>query len=135
MTPTMSNRLEWELPLVDFINKTPTVQTTVGVFFMNRPKIVDISYGEWEGKPLEEVRKNWPDLCQLWVQEPHKVIFPGGESLDGVRSRTMEAIKRLVKKHKDENIALVAHRVPNKVICCALLGIDNSHFWRIQQEA
>ncbi|MBW2193307.1 MAG: histidine phosphatase family protein, partial [Deltaproteobacteria bacterium] len=23
---------------------------------------------------------------------------------------------------------------PNKVICCALLGIDNSHFWRIQQD-
>lgn len=96
--------------------------------------IIDISYGEWEGKPLEEVRKNWPDLYQLWVQEPHKVIFPGGESLDRVRSRTMEAVKRLVKKHKDENIALVAHRVPNKVICCALLGIDNSHFWRIQQD-
>ena len=96
--------------------------------------IIDISYGEWEGKPVQEVQKNWPDLYQLWVQEPHKVTFPGGESLDGVRSRTMEAVKRLAKKHKDENIALVAHRVPNKVICCALLGIDNSHFWRIQQD-
>ena len=96
--------------------------------------IIDISYGEWEGKPLEEVRKNCPDLYQLWVQEPHKVTFPGGESLNGVSSRAIDAIKGLVKKHNDENIALVAHRVPNKVICCALLGIDNSHFWRIQQD-
>jgi len=24
--------------------------------------------------------------------------------------------------------------VPNKVICCALIGLDNSHFWRIQQD-
>ncbi|MFH2218225.1 MAG: histidine phosphatase family protein [Pseudomonadota bacterium] len=95
--------------------------------------IIDISYGEWEGKPLSEVREAYPDLYSRWVHEPHKVTFPGGESLDEVRSRTMEAVKRLVKKHKDENIALVAHRVPNKVICCALLGIDNSHFWRIQQ--
>ncbi|PIP37788.1 MAG: hypothetical protein COX20_00510 [Desulfobacterales bacterium CG23_combo_of_CG06-09_8_20_14_all_52_9] len=96
--------------------------------------IIDISYGEWEGKPLVEVQEKYPDLYSTWLKEPHKVRFPGGESLDEVSSRTMGAITRLVEKHKDENIALVAHRAPNKVICCALLGIDNSHFWRIQQD-
>ena len=48
--------------------------------------------------------------------------------------RTQNAINDLLEKHKDENIALVAHRVPNKVICCSLIGIDNSNFWRIQQD-
>jgi broad specificity phosphatase PhoE len=46
----------------------------------------------------------------------------------------MEAVNRLVTQHKDENIVLIAHRVPNKVICCALIGIDYSNFWRIQQD-
>jgi broad specificity phosphatase PhoE len=46
----------------------------------------------------------------------------------------MAAVESLVEKHNNENIALVAHRAPNKVICCALLGIDNSNFWRIQQD-
>jgi broad specificity phosphatase PhoE len=46
----------------------------------------------------------------------------------------MAALEDLLGKHQDENFALVAHRVPNKVICCALLGLDNSHFWRIQQD-
>jgi len=96
--------------------------------------IVDISYGEWEGKSLKEVQDKFPDLYALWLEEPHKVSFPAGESLDEVRSRAMEAVENLVAKHKNENIALVAHRVPNKVICCALLGIDNSNFWRIQQD-
>jgi len=95
--------------------------------------IIDISYGEWEGKSLKEVQEKFPDLYALWLREPHKVSFPAGESLDEVRSRAMEAVENLVAKHKNENIALVAHRVPNKVICCALLGIDNSNFWRIQQ--
>jgi broad specificity phosphatase PhoE len=96
--------------------------------------IIDISYGEWEGKSLKEVQEKFPDLYALWLEEPHKVNFPAGESLDEVRSRSMEAVENLVAKHKNENIALVAHRVPNKVICCALLGIDNSNFWRIQQD-
>jgi len=96
--------------------------------------IIDISYGEWEGVSLVEVQKKYPDLYGLWLKEPHNITFPGGESLKQVRVRTRNAIDDLLEKHKDENIALVAHRVPNKVICCSLLGIDNSNFWRIQQD-
>ena len=96
--------------------------------------IIDISYGEWEGVSLVEVRKKYPDLYDLWLTAPHKVTFPKGESLEAVRVRTMGAIENLLEKHKNENIALVAHRVPNKVICCSLIGIDNSNFWRVQQD-
>lgn len=96
--------------------------------------IIDISYGDWEGKPLAEIQKKFPDLYELWLKEPHSVCFPNGETLEQVGSRATEAVNRLVAQHKDENIALVAHRVPNKVICCALIGIDYSNFWRIQQD-
>jgi broad specificity phosphatase PhoE len=96
--------------------------------------IIDISYGEWEGLENQEVKEKYPELHALWQREPHKIKFPGGESLDEVRFRTMKGVEDLLAKHKDENFVLVAHRVPNKVICCALLGLDNSHFWRIQQD-
>ena len=96
--------------------------------------IIDISYGEWEGLGNEEVQQKYPELHTLWLSEPHRIQFPGGESLDEVRSRTMVALEELIDKHKSENFVLVAHRVPNKVICCALLGLDNSNFWRIQQD-
>lgn len=96
--------------------------------------IIDISYGEWEGVGLVEVQKKYPDLYALWLKAPHKVTFPNGESLEAVRVRTMGAVKNLLEKHTNENIALVAHRVPNKVICCSLIGIDMSNFWRIQQD-
>ena len=96
--------------------------------------IIDISYGDWEGKPIAQIQEKFPELYERWLKEPHNVCFPNGESLKEVRSRTMEAIDQLVAKHPNENIALVAHRVPNKVICCAIIGIDNSNFWRIQQD-
>ena len=96
--------------------------------------IIDISYGEWEGSGNQEIQNTYPELYALWLNEPHKVQFPGGESLDEVRSRAIGALDKLIAKHKDENFVLVAHRVPNKVICCTLLGLDNSHFWRIQQD-
>ena len=96
--------------------------------------IIDISYGDWEGVSLAEVQQKYPDLYSLWLEAPHQVRFPNGETLEEVRLRTMDALEDLVAKHPNENIVLVAHRVPNKVMCCALLGLDNSHFWRIQQD-
>ena len=96
--------------------------------------IIDISYGDWEGLSNEKVRESYPELHKLWHEHPHKVRFPRGESLDEVRARSMTAVSRLMVKHKGQTIVLVAHRVPNKVVCCALIGLDNSHFWRIQQD-
>jgi phosphoserine phosphatase len=96
--------------------------------------IIDIGYGDWEGLSNEKVRESYPELHKLWHEQPHKVRFPRGESLDEVRARAMTAVSRLMVKHKDQTMVLVAHRVPNKVICCALIGLDNSHFWRIQQD-
>lgn len=117
-----------------------SVQTAEGIArYQNLPvqpleAIIDISYGEWEGKENKEVKEKYPDLYNLWLTEPHKVRFPGGETLDEVRNRTMSAIEELIRKHANESIVLVAHRVPNKVISCAVLGLDNSHFWRIKQD-
>ena len=31
-------------------------------------------------------------------------------------------------------VILVSHRVVNKVLICALLGLDNSHFWNVRQD-
>jgi broad specificity phosphatase PhoE len=83
------------------------------------PGIIDINYGDWQGLSHAEVAKVYPDLYQRWLEKPHRVKFPSGESLRQVRLR---------------GILLVAHQVVNKVLVCAMLGLDNSHFWRIRQD-
>ncbi|MBN1254949.1 MAG: histidine phosphatase family protein [Deltaproteobacteria bacterium] len=96
--------------------------------------LVDLHFGEWEGLSREEVEKRYPDLYQQWEQEPHRVIFPGGEGLAAVTSRAMKAVEDIIKRHPQEGVALVSHRVVLKVLICALLGLDNSHFWNIAQD-
>lgn len=96
--------------------------------------LIDLHFGEWEGMSLEEVKKQYPDLYKQWQGAPQKVIFPGGEGLDAVRSRAMKAVKNIIERHPQEAVALVSHRVVLKVLICALLGLDNSHFWNIAQD-
>jgi len=45
----------------------------------------------------------------------------------------MAALKDASTRHEGQVILLVAHQVVNKVLVCAMLGLGNSHFWRIRQ--
>jgi broad specificity phosphatase PhoE len=93
--------------------------------------LIDLKFGEWEGLPVTEVQKKYPVLFQEWVEKPHLVKIPGGESLDDITGRVKAFVNNLVTKHKG-TVVLVSHRVVHKVLTLALLGLDNSHFWNIR---
>ena len=95
--------------------------------------LIDMSFGSWEGHALKEVEEMDGERYQQWKEEPHLVKFPGGETLDEVRGRAMAALETVVGKYPEKTVALVSHRVINKVLLCAILGLDNSHFWQIAQ--
>jgi len=61
------------------------------------------------------------------------VQFPGGESLADVRARVWPAVRGLADQHAGETVVLVGHQVVNKVLLCAVLGLDDAHFWQIEQ--
>ena len=96
--------------------------------------IIDISFGNWEGHPLQEIKENDSERYRLWREEPHRVRLPGGENLEEVRVRAMGAVEEVIQKHPKKILVLVSHRVINKVLICGILGIDNSHFWQIGQD-
>ena len=97
------------------------------------PGLIDFDCGEWHGLPLQEVKDKYKELYALWVSHPDKVKLPAGESLNEVRKRATSMADNVVAKYEG-TVVLVAHRVVNKVLICALLGLDNSHFWNIKQD-
>jgi broad specificity phosphatase PhoE len=96
------------------------------------PNLIDFDCGEWQGLSHLEVRERYPELYQDWVHLPEQVRIPGGESLEAVRNRVIPFIEDTVLRCGQGKVALVSHRVVNKVLICALLGLDISHFWNIK---
>ncbi len=97
------------------------------------PGLIDFDYGEWQGLPHQEVKDKYKELYAQWIKNPHQVKIPAGESLNDVRKRAIGVIDNVIAKYKG-TVVLVSHRVVNKVLICALLGLDNSHFWNIRQD-
>jgi len=95
--------------------------------------LIDFDYGEWQSLPEQEVKRLYPALLNEWHYNPHKVVMPGGESLEDVSKRAIEVVNDVLSKYQG-SVVLVSHRVVNKVLICSLLGLDNSHFWNINQD-
>ena len=95
---------------------------------------IDFDYGIWQGLLRDEVQQRYPRVYRDWTERPHTVKIEGGESLRMVRRRAMQALIRIVGRHQDGTVVIVAHRVVNKVVLCAVLELANSHFWRVRQD-
>ena len=98
------------------------------------PGIIDIDYGEWQGLSTEEATAKYGDLYSTWLNSPHQVKFPAGESLAEVRERAASAVGDLIAQHPKETIVLVSHKVVCQILILSLLGLDSSHFWEITQD-
>lgn len=105
-----------------------------GIQVIPEPAFTDLDFGEWQGLPLKEAREKHPDLYRAWRERPQDVTFPGGESLGKVRGRAWEGLLRTVQENREKTALIVSHRVVTKVLVCAALGLDNSHFWQIKQD-
>lgn len=121
-------------PLSRAMETAQKIADPQGMEVLTDEGLIDINYGEWEGTAKDEIEIKYPDLYRRWITAPHEVTFPGGESITDVRERAFEATLKLARMHEGETIALVSHRVPNKMILSAVMGMEPSRFWDIEQD-
>ena len=96
--------------------------------------LIDISYGEWEGQSEAEVQAEHPETYGAWRRDPSRVRPPGGESLAQVRLRAVGVLEKLCASWPTGRLVIVSHRVVNKMLLCAALGLEEDAFWRLRQD-
>lgn len=121
-------------PLSRAVQTAEAVAKRFGLPVLPHVDLVDIYFGAWQGLSPEEVRQRWPEMADDWVNRPHLVQFPDGESLETLRYRAMKTVKELAARHAGESIVLVGHTVINRVILLGVLGLGNERFWHLGQD-
>jgi probable phosphoglycerate mutase len=68
----------------------------------------ELSFGDWDGKSIEEVKEETPDDYQAWLNS--SAYRPGGgESYDQAGVRVEAAIERLVSDFPGKRVVVVTH--------------------------
>ena len=119
----------WEVPLqAVYASVLPRAIETAsyvagphGVSVQTDARLNEIHHGDWEG--MAEVELPDPDLYRRWREDPSSCALPGGESLDSVSRRAIEAMREIDARHAaDEGlVAIVSHQVVLALLKCYIL--------------
>ncbi len=121
-------------PLSRAVQTADALASPRGLAVVCDPSFTDLDFGEWQGRPLREIREKYPEEYRTWRERPQDASFPGGENLGRVRARAWSGLLCRAESNPEKTILVVSHRVVTKILICAALGLDDSHFWQVKQD-
>lgn len=91
----------------------------------------NLDHGLWHGKLIEEVKHHQPKVYRRWQEHPETVCPPEGEPVATAQHRLEAALAKLLKKHKDGTIALVAPEPLASMLRSVLQHTGLGDLWKV----
>ncbi|MBU5689480.1 MAG: histidine phosphatase family protein [Candidatus Aenigmarchaeota archaeon] len=101
-----------------------------GIDWVKKSIIRERNFGRHEGMPVEE----YYNLIKCYGLEVHEFVPPFGESYYDVRRRAEIFFRELVRKHKKDTVAVIAHGVFNKAFISQVFDISLKDAVKIEQQ-
>jgi probable phosphoglycerate mutase len=96
---------------------------------------IEMDLGEFDGMEAKYWIQTYPEYRKAWQETPSSIKMPGGESLQEVQSRAVQALERITTSHPPEATLLICTH--NFVICsllCHAKAMSLDRFREIKQE-
>jgi ribonuclease H / adenosylcobalamin/alpha-ribazole phosphatase len=95
-------------PLKRTTQTAEAIARTTGLEIIFDESWYELSFGDWDGKSIEEVKAEDPDAYQAWLNST--AYAPGGgESYDEASVRIEEALEKLVAQYPGKKVIVVTH--------------------------
>ncbi|MEM0473231.1 MAG: histidine phosphatase family protein [Candidatus Aenigmatarchaeota archaeon] len=90
----------------------------------------ELNFGYLEGISYEKYVETFKCYCL----KRHEFRNPKGESYEDLKKRVNIFLKDVLRKHKNQNVAIFAHGITNRVIISELLNLSPEKAAEIRQE-
>lgn len=94
-------------------------------------RLREMSFGVWEGRPVEEVWRTDTDVIAAWSRDPTSATPAGGEPLTDVAARVTACFEQLIREYRGQHFLLVTHGGVIRVLLSQILGMPLSCAGRI----
>lgn len=117
-------------PIVRTRETAAIVARPHGLFPSTARGLVEVDYGDWTDRPLEELREE--SLWSTIQRAPSRVTFPGGGTIRGMQAAAVAAIEAIADRHDDREVVVaVSHADVIKAVLAHHLGTGLDSFQRI----
>jgi alpha-ribazole phosphatase len=96
------------------------------------PELSEINLGHWDGMPVSEVRRLFPQEYDRRGADLVGYRPARGESFADLSARVLPVFEGVVQQSKG-NLLIVSHAGVNRVILCHLLGMPLANLFRLEQ--
>lgn len=73
------------------------------------PKFKELHFGDWEGRSIEAVWADEPEVVSAWFANPILSPPPNGEAADVFSTRVIAGLTAIVEANKGDHVLLVSH--------------------------
>ncbi len=89
------------------VSTAEALARTMGLRARKIDELRNLNQGLWQGLQVEEIKRRNPRVYRQWLDEPMTICPPLGETIEDALDRVKSLLKPLLKRHRDETIALV----------------------------
>jgi probable phosphoglycerate mutase len=107
------------------------IERVLGVHGSAWPDLTERSMGRWNGRLVDEVRRDDPDGWMAWKADPVGFTPKGGESLENFGQKIEATVADLIARHPGGMIVAVTHVGTIRAALCAALGCALEHGKRL----
>lgn len=94
-------------------------------------RLMEIGFGEWEGRTAEELQARDPDALARFWRDPVRHRPPGAEALTDFRDRVIAAWRDILKRHAGRHVLVVGHAGVIRMVVCHVLGMPLERLFRL----
>ncbi|MFZ5809165.1 MAG: histidine phosphatase family protein [Chloroflexota bacterium] len=117
-------------PLERALETAAPIAEARGLEVIPHPGLMEIDYGEWQGKSLKGLRRT--KLWKTVQNSPSWMRFPGGETLVEAQYRVSQAVREIAAQYGEKDwVVCVSHADPIKLTVAHFLGMPLDTYQRL----
>lgn len=101
-----------------------------GLPVIEEPQLEEVRYGKWEGMTYHQLIRDQSYL--EYRKAPLSSLTPGGESIEQVQARGVNAVMRALEAHGGRRLLMISHGDIIRTVLCHFIGLELTHYHRIR---
>lgn len=94
-------------------------------------RLREIHQGEWQGLLATEIEARYEEAFQRRRNDPYNIAPPGGETVEQVRQRVVQAFEEIIARHPRQHVAVVSHGFSLAVAQVHYQGLPIQQAWEL----
>jgi len=117
-------------PLLRASETARLIREAVGLEPVPDQRLVELDYGEWEGRTLPDIMENDAQTFRAWDAKPAQLAPPGGERGLAAQQRIVAFLDDLAARHQQDRVLVTFHKTVCRLAICHVLGIEPDEYRR-----